>query len=147
MRGVENVKATIATAALALAPVAHGTEPQAVSGFLCVPDYATGYSRESGDWRPVQFDVTGKRYLFILKNDQWFWTEFGKEPNERSDRCSAPDDGGFSECKSREGQVVLNKNTLRFQVVQKFGYVIGDLTMEKVAKFTPFYEIGKCSPL
>ena|SRR2546428_7464817 len=122
-------------------------ESERASGFVCIPDYATGYSiGRSNKWRPIQFDVKGKRYLLRNRSGSWFWTEFGEEPHNK-DLCSAFNERGFTECKNREDEVLFNRNTLRFQVVRSHGYVVDDAAIDKQDPSTPFYEIGTCSPL
>ena len=121
--------------------------PKEVTGFICIPDYATGFSPDrSGKWEPTQFDVKGKRYLLRVKESRWYWTRFGEEPVERIDLCTSFNEAGFSECKNREDPVMFNRKKLRFQVVHPYGYVVSDTAMDK-KPITPFYEIGTCSPL
>jgi hypothetical protein len=123
-------------------------ESDGVRGFVCIPDYATGYSIGlSNKWEPTQFNVKGKRYLLRNRSGSWFWTEFGEEPHKKIDLCSAFNEEGFTECKNREDQVLFNRNTLRFQVVLPYGYVVSDTAIDKQHRSTPYYEIGTCSPL
>lgn len=128
--------------------VGSAAETERVSGFVCIPDYATGYSiGRSNKWEPTQFDVKGKRYLLRNKGGSWFWTEFGEEPHNKIDLCSAFSEHGFTECKNRGDQVLFNRNTLRFQVVHPYGYVVDDAALDKQRRVAPFYAIGTCSPL
>jgi hypothetical protein len=123
-------------------------ESERVSGFVCIPDYATGYAiGRSNRWEPLQFDVIGKKYLLRNKGGSWFWTTFGEEPHSKIDLCTAFNEQGFMDCKNREDQVLFNRNTLRFQVVRPYGYVVADAAIDKQHRATPFYEIGTCSPL
>jgi hypothetical protein len=130
-----------------LLPQVPGRKP--VTGFICVPDYATGFAvGRSGKWEPTQFNVKGKRYLLRARDTRWYWTEFGEEPQERIDECTSFNDEGFSTCENRVEKVLFNRKTLRFQVVSAYGYVVADIAMDKGSfSMTPFYEIGTCSPL
>lgn len=130
----------------ALSSIPRGKE---AGGFICVPDYSTGFARSrDGKWEPARFNVEGKRYLFRVQDGRWFWTDFGEEPEESIDACTAIDAKGFSECKNREDEVVFNRNTLRFQVVYPYGYVVSDADKNMGGlNLTPHIEIGRCSVL
>ena len=126
----------------------HSAESNDVKGFLCIPDYSTGYAIEkSNKWIPVQFDVEGMKYLLKKKKDKWYWAEYGEEPHSVVDLCEPFNEKGFTSCKNREDEVLFNRNTLRFQVVRPYGYVVADFAMDKDYPSTPFYKIGTCSPL
>lgn len=121
---------------------------EAKKSYLCLPDYATGFSLEkSGEWKPSEFNVKDKKYLLRFKSGIWYWTEFGQEPNPHIDSCSVPNKLGFLECKNREDEVMFNNRTLRFQVVRPYGYVVADFKLDKEMPTTPYYEIGRCSEL
>jgi hypothetical protein len=142
------MKALLATAILLAPMTLSASEPNRQVGFLCVPDHATGYAQKgTGNWEPVQFDIKNRRHLFRIKDERWYWTEFGGEPDEPFDLCTPPNEHGFSECKNREDAVLFNRNTLRYQIVRAYGYVVADLDVEKESPMTPLYEIGRCSPL
>jgi hypothetical protein len=118
-----------------------------VKGFLCIPDYSTGYSiNNSKKWEPTRFYTEGMKYFLREKNGSWYWTDFGEEPDPYIDLCENFNDRGFTSCKNREDEVLFNRNTLRFQVVRPYGYVVADFEMDKHPS-TPFYKIGTCSPL
>ena len=134
-------------ALIGAALLAQGTKSPETSGFLCIPDYSTGFAvGRSGKWESTNFDVKGERYLLRLKGGRWYWTRFGEEPMERIDSCTDFNEEGFSECNNREEPVRFNRNTLRFQVVHPYGYVVSDLSMDK-DPITPYYMIGRCTPL
>jgi hypothetical protein len=132
---------------LLLAIDGQSEEPNNPKGYLCIPDYATGFSVEkSGEWRPTQFSVNGKKYMLHTKNGNWYWNKFGEEPDPHIDSCTSPTKLGFQECKNGEEEIVFNNKTLRFQVVHPYGYVVADIKMDK-HPITPYYEIGKCSEI
>jgi hypothetical protein len=114
--------------------------------YLCIPDFITGFSVEKGQWKPTQFSVNGKKYMLHTKKGNWYWNEFGQDPDPHIDSCTGPTKIGFQECKNGEVEVVFNNQTLRFQVVHPYGYVVADLKLDK-NPITPYYEIGRCSEL
>lgn len=129
--------------------IGQAAENERVSEFVCIPDFSTGYSiGRSEKWEPKQFNVKKTRYILRKRGVDWFWTEFGKEPRSKIDLCSPFNEQGFTECKKGEIQVLFNRNTLRFQVIDPYGYVVSDASLDKEEPhITPFYEIGTCSSL
>jgi hypothetical protein len=142
------MRALLVTAALISAALAQAADTSAADSFICIPDYATGYAIGSnGKWEPTQFNVTKDRYLLRAKDGQWYWTEFGKEPSKSLDLCTGFSENGFLSCKKSENEVLFNRKTLRFQIIHPYGYVVADTSVFKDDPLTPYYMIGKCSPL
>jgi len=119
--------------------------------FLCIPDYVNGYTMNeiNGKWEPAQFDVKGIKYILKKHENKWFWNEFGESKYTPQNQCENDfNEMGFLKCELFVGgEVLINRNTLRYQRISDIGYVIADRAIEKELPQDPFYEIGVCSPL
>lgn len=130
---------------MALLFVGGGVQAPEPTSYLCIPDYATGFSHKSGEWRPVNFNVDGQKYVVVRRERGWFWVDFGEEPASWEDPCEGFDDYGFLRCKvDLTTNVVFNRKTMRYQAVMHIGYVVADTTL---TGNTPYIEIGRCTPL
>ncbi len=126
----------------------HSAEKNEADAFICIPDYSTGYTiGKSNKWMQVEFNVEGMKYILKKKNGSWFWSDFGEKPHTIIDLCEPFNKKGFTSCKTREDEVLFNRNTLRFQIIRPYGYVVADFGADKDYASTPFYKIGTCSPL
>jgi hypothetical protein len=120
----------------------------AQESFICIPNHSTGYIlKNTGNWEPTQFSVKEKKYILTKHKDKWYWNEFGKSDYISQNECAEFNERGFMDCKHFEDDILFNRNTLRFQAVHPYGYVLADKEVEKEHPITPFYEIGTCSSL
>ena len=121
----------------------------AVSGYVCVVNESTGFSRSEGEWKSTSFRA-GRRYnvsraqsgetLFFTEGQKPVWVvkEVGDKNASfwcKSDFTSA----GAIRCDGVGGEFWFNRENLRFQEYYAIGYVNdskGD---------TPLVAIGTCS--
>ena len=143
------MKRFICALAVLISPyTVHASEKSGAEGYLCVPDYISGFKVSGeGRWLPVNFNVNDTRHHLRNRDGAWYWTEFGEEPHPSIDKCTSFNDLGFLECKDREDEVLFNKQSLRYQSVRAYGYVVSDASIDRKHPTTPFYEIGRCSPI
>lgn len=119
--------------------------------YLCVADNSTGfkYDENSKTWISVPFK-TDSKYLVnkSKKLGSWVIKETGGGTFIQCEKGF--NDWGFLRCSgmSFNGDFTMNNETLRFQYVYPFGYVVRAYNEDnKEGSITPFMEIGKCSPL
>lgn len=130
-----------------MSPLARSADANRVTGYICIPDYSTGYSvAHSGKWEPTRFIVKGKKYFLRNISGKWFWTDFGAKHSDPQNFCESFNDQGFMKCHNFEEDVLFNRATLRFQALHPYGYVVSDASLDK-EPITPYYQIGTCSPL
>lgn len=117
------------------------------SGYLCIPDLATGfaYQKNIDKWVTTKFNVSGEKYL-LTKNNKgiWEWRNFG----EKSPGIYCEEDFneyGYISC-SGFSQISFNNKNLRFLKIYKIGYVNKGIA-GKEGEDTPSMEIGTCTPL
>ena len=112
------------------APVA-GTPTDRPASFLCVADHSIGYALgSSGQWKPATFDVKKRKYVLKKSGMRWYWTESGEKADGSLDVCGEFNEMGFIKCDHSEVQVLFNRKSLRFQVVDPYGYVVADTALE-----------------
>jgi hypothetical protein len=129
------------------------TQTSVATSYLCIPDYATGFSLSNGEWQPTQFKVEGKKYLLANRNGRWFWTGFDAESDdttlavrEARHGCSSFTKYGFIDCRDWSAAVTFNRKSLRFVEVEPHGYVVSDVAVDtEQPHSTPHMEIGRCS--
>src|SRR5437899_1960784 len=115
-------RVAVLIAALLILP-GTAAQPTLATSFLCIPDYSTGFSKSSGEWKPAQFTVEGLKYLLVNRHGHWFWTRFGLEEDSASDvmavrhyGCGPFDSYGFIKCRYWGDDAFFNRQTLRFQI-------------------------------
>ena len=120
-------------------------------GWLCVPDYTTGFAFSQGRWRANIFDVENKTLLIRRPIDgdrlesayQWIVTEVGNPGLEVYCDDDVTDYGTLV-CENL-WEFRFSTGTLRYLLSSTFGYWNRDL--EDDGGDTPFMEIGRCSPI
>ena len=128
-------------------------EEKKPKNYLCIPDYSVGYIEKNGKWQPANFNIEGYKYILKKGEDSiWRWNEFGESIEEdfpKANICKKGFDGlGFINCKYLSDDIYFNRDTLRFMVVYRYGYVVAKGAIEKGWKSeTPHMMIGTCSPL
>jgi hypothetical protein len=128
-------------AALALA-IASGSIARAQESYLCVEEQATGflYDKARRAWQPSVL-VADKKLVVHLDQGAtrtWFVSEGGRRAS--SYWCPSGWLNDEMNCTGLAGAFWMNRKTLRFLYVYKWGYLDGDTTD------TPNLTIGKCSP-
>lgn len=115
--------------------------------YLCIPEHTTGfrYDRPTGAWITAEFRIAGTKYLLKRVSGKLRWTNFGK-PVDLAPSCSEYNEVGFSNC-SGLSEVTFNKQTLRFLLTHRLGYVRSEIDPKTEGDVTPFIEIGTCSAL
>lgn len=120
------------------------------TSFLCSAQLAVGFKmNSSGQWDNATFNVDGHKYILKPQKGTWYWQVVG-DLYTKPLQCTSSVNG-FLQCEGSFGEETLfNKNTLRFQLISKVGYVKSDLfdenRLNEKSAYTPFYEIGTCSP-
>lgn len=124
--------------------VGFAAESEEIEDYLCVPSYSTGFVfEESGKWVPAEFNISGNKYLMKKKKTGWVW-EFPDRPSSSGIAC-VNKYYTYLECNEFIYQIQMNRDTLRFQIIQLMGYV--NVAPEVEGKMTPSFTIGTCSRL
>jgi hypothetical protein len=131
-----------------LAPAVALADPHA---YLCIADQATGfkYDKNLKEWKLAIFHTNNERYILKLKDNQWYWSEFGN-PSHEPPQCDQFNSSGNIKCVLTIDEDIMeivsfNRNTLRYQFTYVFGYV-DPLPMYEGSD-TPSIEIGRCSEM
>lgn len=115
--------------------------------YLCIADMATGFrfDKSTKAWVVAQFDVTDEKYILAKEGDEWIWKKVG----ELVDLCREKKDfnavGAFGCDFGAYSQLLMNRNTLRFQIISPELYVGPFDRGEVEGANTPHVEIGKCA--
>lgn len=124
--------------------VGFAAESEEPDGYLCIPSFSTGFVfRKSGKWVPTEFNVSGDKYLLKKKKTGWVW-EFPDRPSSLGIAC-VNKYYTYLECNEFIYQIQMNRDTLRFQIIQLMGYV--NVAPEVEGEMTPSFTIGTCSRL
>jgi hypothetical protein len=108
--------------------------------YLCIPDRATGFgfNKYQKSWVPLVFNVEQK--ILLKKTDRgWEWSEFGSKYGKL---CGEMNEFGGLRCDLFFGEVLFNKNSLRYLETYIAGYVSGEDNNDN----TPSITIGRCTP-
>lgn len=120
-------------------------------GWLCIADAATGFSYKNGKWVSTKFNVGDNKFLVSKGEFDVVYNikEIGEIIGLERCRANDPDKEGWLQCNGVGMKWRINIRSLRYMRSQTIGYVIEDLREdERLAKaFTPFIEIGRCTPL
>ena len=147
---------------LTVNPIAMAEGDDSPKSFLCIADFSTGFAKEGGEWRPVQVDISDKKYILRRPNElekkqwknyeskkkvSWVWLKFGEEWSWHTCKNEATESGVIP-CPYRFLNLVVNIKSLVFQIYHQGDYTnwidpddpyYQELTLE------PFIEIGKCT--
>jgi hypothetical protein len=112
----------------------------AETSYLCMPDEASGFrfNPYQKSWEPVIFKVAQEKILLKKSDRGWEWVKFG---HKYGSLCKEMDKS--LQCDIYVGEVLLNRNTLRYIETYMIGYVNGSDNNDN----TPFIAIGRCTPL
>lgn len=124
-------------------------EPIGPTAYLCLPTDATGFKFKGGKWQPISFNVAGVKWILKKYNSEWYWNEFGTDAQSEYTKCKSSGDTpewGFMTCSHYDNRMTFNSKTLRYQFINQAGYVVSDTAMDANG-YSPYMEIGKCTPL
>jgi hypothetical protein len=137
--------------------------------WLCITDQAAGFSYDQGShrWIAAIFKPENKKYVVrpTRPEDMDYQHDFNNGFNdsvpykpttkwsiaEIGDNFGFSCSGDFNEkgfllCTTGLWDVMFGKNTLRFQIYYKFGYITGSSERDD-NNDTPSVEIGRCTPI
>jgi hypothetical protein len=114
--------------------------------YICVADSATGFAfnKTSKKWKSTFFTTENKYIISKSKKAKYQWSV--KEVGESYIYSSCKNDfnsGGYIFCIGIGNTFTMNKNTFRFIMTYRLGYLDGIDNDDN----TPHIEIGKCSPI
>jgi hypothetical protein len=116
--------------------------------YLCIADRATGFrfDKPTKRWLTAQFDVADHKYTLSQKDDEWTWAMVGKNPlmscTQKKEAFSSV--GAFKYEFGLSEEVLMNRNTLRFQIMSPYLYV-GPFEKDEEGADAPYIEIGRCA--
>lgn len=126
--------------------IAFATEE--ISGYLCIPEQVIGFTLEESKWTPRIFNVRENSGFVVkqLDNDYWYTAI---ADNDKPTPCRAKfDSRGFYECRFDGIGFYFSRESLRFQLYLRSGYVLAkDLLEHENSTITPSISIGVCSPI
>jgi hypothetical protein len=115
--------------------------------YLCIADMATGFrfDKPTKRWVTTQFDVSDDKYVLTQKDDEWTWTKIGTEFVDCRQKKGFNSIGAFGCEFGTYSTLLMNRNTLRFQITAPWLYVgpFGEESVEGAN--TPYIEIGRCT--
>jgi hypothetical protein len=121
---------------------------------ICISEKATGfkYNKDTDEWNISNFNVETSKYIFSKYagdlegyKGKYSFTTLGEDFPQAV--CLTINEYGFGEDCSGFHDLLINVDTLRFQVVYPTGYVLSQSAIDDGTQEgnTPSMEIGKCS--
>lgn len=129
--------------ALALASGA----PALAEQYICVSEVSSGvlYDVKINKWRAASFKA-GDRYVLSQDEAQsWILKKLGDEDPSSTCKDGFSDSGWLQGCEDQVHDFTFNKNSLRFQLIYKGGYVKQTRKFKDLESHTPTIQIGKCA--
>lgn len=121
-----------------------------VSGYLCVPDKATGFSYRNHEWVATSFTVKDTKYILTSKDGKWLWKKMGETNQDKYPQSCIEYQNGYMDCEFMYRKVSFNSQTLRFQIYSNGSYVVHEEMRNKLKNGKNngiAIEIGTCSSL
>lgn len=113
--------------------------------YLCVSELSTGFSYEKNTkkWVQTKFITENEKYLLKESKGIFLAKHFDGLTNSSCEKLNA---NGFTNCKIGDAEFFFNKNSKRFQVYGKLGYVGTSKSIDELG-YTPSLTIGTCTEL
>jgi hypothetical protein len=147
---------------LSFNPIAMAEGDDSPTSYVCTPDFSTGFAKKEGEWRPVRFDISDKKYILRRLNESekkawkhfeskkdvsWVWLKSGEKTSWHTCKNEATESGRIL-CPYEFLDLVVNIKSLTFQIYRKGDYVYwihpDDPDYEDLTAET-YIEIGKCT--
>ena len=140
-----NYLLTIFALLILLPAVSYAEDNTENVSYLCVAEKATGFSfnETTKDWDSTDFFVDDRKYVISkAKAEDYIWSVTKIGINIPTALCKYDfTSAGFIKCSGYSSQFWFSRDRLKYLYTESMGY------WSLPNDYTPYMEIGKCSPL